>query len=66
MGTLIQNGGIPVKYDKTGNVVMSSKGKEHRTFNGVDYVMEEALVGDFALVKAWKADRHGNVIFRFG
>ena len=35
-----------------------------REFNGVHYVMERAITGDFALVKAWKADRAGNLVFR--
>ena len=38
--------------------------REHRVFNGRNYIMEEAIVGDFALVKAWKADKAGNLIFR--
>lgn len=43
---------------------IESKGKEHRVFNGRHYIMEEAITGDFALIKAWKADRAGNLIFR--
>lgn len=34
-------------------------------FNGKHYIMEEAIVGDFALIKGWKADRQGNVVFRY-
>ena len=37
---------------------------QHRVFNGKDYIMEKAITGDFALVKAWKADKAGNLIFR--
>ena len=37
---------------------------QHRVFNGRDYIMEKAITGDYALVKAWKADRAGNLIFR--
>lgn len=37
---------------------------QHRVFNGKNYIMEEAITGDFALVKAWKADRYGNLVFR--
>lgn len=38
--------------------------RESRNFKGIDYIMEEAITGDFALVKAWKADKAGNLIFR--
>ena len=38
---------------------------QERVFNGRHYIMEEAITGDFALVKAWKADRAGNLIFRY-
>ena len=37
---------------------------QHRVFNGCNYILEEAITGDFALVKGWKADRDGNVVFR--
>ena len=37
---------------------------QHREFNGRNYIMEEAITGDFALIKAWKADSSGNLIFR--
>ena len=37
---------------------------QHRVFNGKNYIMEEAITGDFALVKAWKADHFGNLVFR--
>ncbi|VDM60545.1 unnamed protein product, partial [Angiostrongylus costaricensis] len=65
-GTLIQEGGAPVKYSQTekGKVEISSKPKEVRVFDGVNYVMEEAIRGDFALVKAWRADKLGNIQFR--
>lgn len=38
---------------------------KERVFNGRHYIMEEAITGDFALIKAWKADRAGNLIFRY-
>ncbi|KAM5191891.1 succinyl-CoA:3-ketoacid coenzyme A transferase 1, mitochondrial [Mantella aurantiaca] len=63
-GTLIQEGGAPIKYNKDGTVAIASKPKEVKEFNGRQFVMETAITGDFALVKAWKADRAGNVIFR--
>jgi 3-oxoacid CoA-transferase subunit A len=64
VGTQIADGGLPWKYTSSGEVSLSSPAKETRTFNGRDYVMEEALVADFALVRAWKGDRHGNLVFR--
>ncbi|KAG8227254.1 hypothetical protein J437_LFUL003985 [Ladona fulva] len=65
-GTLIQEGGAPIKYskDSNGKVDIAGSGREARIFNGRQYIMEEAINGDFALVKAWKADKAGNLIFR--
>lgn len=63
-GTLIQEGGAPIKYNTDGTVAIASKPKEVKEFNGRHFVMETAITGDFALVKAWKADRAGNVVFR--
>ena len=56
--------GIPAFFTATGVGTPVAEGKEERTFNGRDYILEEAIVGDFAIVKAWKADRYGNLIFR--
>ncbi|XP_063621342.1 succinyl-CoA:3-ketoacid coenzyme A transferase 1, mitochondrial [Cydia splendana] len=63
-GTLIQEGGSPIKYTKDGKIDIPSASRLVQQFNGLNYIMEEAIVGDFALVKAWKADKHGNLIFR--
>lgn len=63
-GTNIQEGGVPVKYNADGSVAITSDAKEVREFNGRHYVMEEAITGDFSLVKAWKGDTHGNLVFR--
>ncbi|XP_039614555.1 3-oxoacid CoA transferase 1a [Polypterus senegalus] len=63
-GTLIQEGGSPIKYNKDGSIAVKSEPREVREFNGRHYVMEKAIIGDFALVKAWKADHAGNVVFR--
>ncbi|XP_025110701.1 succinyl-CoA:3-ketoacid coenzyme A transferase 1, mitochondrial-like [Pomacea canaliculata] len=63
-GTLIHEGGAPVKYSADGNVEIGSKARESRKFEGMDFIMEEAITGDFALVKAWKADKVGNLTFR--
>ncbi len=56
--------GIPAFYTKTGYGTLVAEGKETRQFNGEWYVMEESLTADLALVKAWKADRAGNLLFR--
>src|SRR3954452_4621260 len=56
--------GIPAFYTPTGYGTMVAEGKETREFDGRAYVMERALRGDFAFVKAWKGDRWGNLIYR--
>ncbi|MBE7324032.1 CoA transferase subunit A [Nocardioides sp. Y6] len=63
-GTQIAEGGLPWKYDADGNVAVASPPKETRVFDGREYVLEEAIVADFGLVRAWKGDRHGNLVFR--
>lgn len=64
-GTLIQEGGLPTRYKKNGEIYEASSAKEVRVFNGINYVLEEAIVADFALIKAWKADKLGNLVFRY-
>ncbi|MDV7211548.1 CoA transferase subunit A [Azotobacter beijerinckii] len=56
--------GIPAFYTKTGYGTLVAEGKETRQFDGQWYVMETALTADVALVKAWKADQAGNLLFR--
>jgi 3-oxoacid CoA-transferase subunit A len=56
--------GIPAFFTKTGYGTLVAVGKETREFDGEHYVMEKSLVADIALVKAWKADRSGNLIYR--
>ena len=56
--------GIPAFYTATGIGTEVAKGKEHKEFNGKTYVMEEGIVGDYAFIKAWKADPFGNLVFR--
>jgi len=56
--------GIPAFFTPTGVGTIVAEGKEVREFEGRPYVMERALKADFALVKAWKADRWGNLVFR--
>ena len=56
--------GIPAFYTATGFGTPVGDGKEVREFNGRSYIMEESIKGDFAIVKAWKADRYGNLVYR--
>jgi 3-oxoacid CoA-transferase subunit A len=56
--------GIPAFYTPTGVGTLAAEGKEQRTFNGRAYLLETALKADFALVKAWKGDRLGNLVYR--
>ncbi len=56
--------GIPGFYTKTGVGTVIAEGKEHKDFNGETYIMEEGIFADLAIVKAWKADTTGNLIFR--
>jgi 3-oxoacid CoA-transferase subunit A len=62
--TAISEGGLPVLYNADGSVKKYSEKKEIRSFDGRDYVLEPAIRGDFALVKAWKADKSGNLVYR--
>ena len=63
-GTQVAEGGLPWRYDADGNVTVSSPPKETRDFSGREYVLEEAIIADYGLVRAWKGDRHGNLIYR--
>lgn len=56
--------GIPAFFTKTGYGTLVAEGKETRSFGGEDYVMETGLVADLAIVKAWKGDRSGNLVYR--
>src|SRR3954463_12726241 len=56
--------GIPAFYTKTGVGTEVAKGKETRMFDGHEYVMERGLYGDLSLVKAWKGDTAGNLVYR--
>jgi len=56
--------GIPGFYTRTGVGTLLAQGKEVREFNGEPYVLETGLVADLAIVKAWKADPYGNLVFR--
>src|SRR5918997_2781994 len=67
-GTQVAEGGLPWRYDADGQVVVSSPPKETREFSmfgeAREYVLEEAIVADFGLVRAWRGDRHGNLVYR--
>src|SRR5580693_1399178 len=62
--TAISDGGLPLRYAADGSVAKLSTKKETREFGGRSYVLEPAITGDFALVKAWKGDRFGNLVYR--
>ncbi|KAL4738100.1 hypothetical protein BDV11DRAFT_216249 [Aspergillus similis] len=63
--TFLQDGKIPVRVDASGNVLEHGKPRETRVFNNKKYLMETALTGDVAILRAWKADEAGNCIFRY-
>lgn len=63
-GTQIHLGGAPLRHDANGAVVEVSPPKEERTFATKKYVLEEAIQADYGLIKAWKADKLGNIVFR--
>jgi len=63
-GTVVANGGFPIKYNADKSVAISSEKKDIRSFGGKEYVMEEAITGEVGLVKAWRADPFGNLVFR--
>jgi 3-oxoacid CoA-transferase subunit A len=56
--------GIPGFYTRTGIGTVVAEGKEHKEFDGVTYILERGIRADLALVRAWKADTHGNLIYR--
>ncbi|MDD7814741.1 CoA transferase subunit A [Mycobacterium sp. CSUR Q5927] len=64
VGTQVADGGLPWRYDGAGGVAVASPRKETRDFDGRTYVLERAIRTDFALVHAWKGDRHGNLVYR--
>ena len=64
VGTAVSEGGLPMLYDKQGNVIKASQPKDTRVFDGKTYVMERSLTADFAIIKAWKGDRLGNLVYR--
>jgi 3-oxoacid CoA-transferase subunit A len=63
-GTAISDGGLPLRHAPDGSVAKSSAPKETRDFGDRLYVLEHGITGDYALVKAWKGDRFGNLVYR--
>ncbi|MEE4496021.1 CoA transferase subunit A [Streptomyces sp. NPDC050529] len=63
VGTLVADGGMPWRYDGNGGVAVTSPAKEVRDFDGTPYVLERGIRTDFALVRAARGDRHGNLVF---
>jgi 3-oxoacid CoA-transferase subunit A len=64
VGTQVSDGGLPWRYDGAGGIALASPPKETRVFDGTTYVLERAITTDYALVHAWKGDRHGNLVYR--
>ncbi|MEU1274293.1 CoA transferase subunit A [Streptomyces sp. NPDC005799] len=64
VGTQVANGGLPWRYAPEGTVALASPPKEARIFHGRPHVLEHGITTDFALVRAWRGDRHGNLVFR--
>ncbi|MFD9439719.1 CoA transferase subunit A [Streptomyces sp. NPDC060006] len=63
VGTQVADGGLPWRYDGDGGIALASPPKEVREFDGTPYVLEHGIRTDFALVRAAKGDRHGNLVF---
>jgi 3-oxoacid CoA-transferase subunit A len=64
VGTQVANGGLPWRYAADGSVALASPAKEIRDFGGRPHVLEHGITTDYALVRAWRGDRHGNLCFR--
>ncbi|GGS13079.1 succinyl-CoA--3-ketoacid-CoA transferase [Streptomyces humidus] len=64
VGTQVARGGLPWRYAPDGSVAVASPPKETRDFHGRRHVLEHGITTDFALVRAWRGDRHGNLLFR--
>ncbi|MFJ4467929.1 CoA transferase subunit A [Streptomyces sp. NPDC089424] len=63
VGTPVADGGLPWRYAPDGSVAVASPPKEVRVFDGVEHVLEHAVTTDYALVRAARGDRHGNLVF---
>ncbi|PYH89925.1 3-oxoacid CoA-transferase [Aspergillus ellipticus CBS 707.79] len=65
LGTVVQTGELPLKHNEDGSIALYSEPRDVKVFDKKSYVMEEAIKGDYAFVKAWKADKLGNCQFRY-
>jgi 3-oxoacid CoA-transferase subunit A len=69
VGTQVADGGLPWRYDEHANVVTKSAPKQTQMFQTSrgteEFVLEQAIVADYGVVRAWKGDRHGNLIYRY-
>jgi 3-oxoacid CoA-transferase subunit A len=63
VGTVVADGGLPLRYDGAGNVAVTSEPKETRRFNGREYILEESITTDFGLIRAAVVDTDGNCVF---
>ncbi|MFI7444346.1 CoA transferase subunit A [Nonomuraea indica] len=63
VGTPVADGGLPLRHAPDGSIAVASPPKEVREFDGVRYVLERGITTDFALVRAARGDRHGNLVF---
>jgi 3-oxoacid CoA-transferase subunit A len=63
VGTLVADGGLPWRFAADGSVAIASPPKEERDFDGQSYILERGIVTDFALVRAARGDRHGNLVY---
>ncbi|MGW7051113.1 CoA transferase subunit A [Streptomyces sp. NPDC054887] len=64
VGTQVGDGGLPWRYAPDGSVAVASPAKETRVFDDVPHILEHGITTDFGLVRAWRGDRHGNLVFR--
>ena len=68
VGTQVAEGGLPWRYADDGSIAVASPAKQTQTFEtsegAQEFVLERAIVADFGLVRAWRGDRHGNLVFR--
>ncbi len=64
VGTQVADGGMPWRYNPDGMVAIASPRKPTQHFDGLEYVLEQAIIADFGLVRAWKGDRHGNLVYK--
>ena len=62
--TDVHHGKIAVRYNRDGTVAEYNKKRESKIFNGKEFILEEAMTADYALIKAWKGDKLGNLVFR--